>query len=173
MTQKLQFDPRTKQQIKDKLHDTIYGPMEQKFETRLHGIIRDNTKLLRSSYFSFIYDGQTYVLNGQEILPRRMNRLHESLTERMDEYLADLNRLNAYEMPYVLGYITSVLNTSDNINDYIKLLPEPLHQPLQELIDSCGCRISDLSDARVEELRARHEVPIQLIRERFVLNLVS
>lgn len=170
---RIKHDPRTKQQIKDCLYNFIYEPVHRRFEKELGQLIHENCRLLASSHRSFIYRGELYVVNKEEKVPRVKNRLHRSLHPRMKDYLSRLNKINQEEIPYVLGFINQVLNASDDMQDYFLVLPEPLHQPLQRLVDTCPCQNTRLTPESAEEMRERNKVPIDMIKRRLVTNLVT
>lgn len=172
MSEHLQHDPRTKQQIKDLLYTSLYDPVQKQFKARLDGIISKNSSLITSSHGSFIYKGEFYT-NDPNKPPMKMNRLVAQLRPQMDEYLKDLKQLNDYELPYVLGFINQVLNSSNSLQDYIRILPESMHQPLKQLIDTCPCRQHVLTEAKIKELHDKNQESINMIKQRMVRNLIT
>lgn len=172
MDPQLQHDPRTKQQVKDILYKFLYTPAKEKYERRLKEIIIKNCQLIGNANESFIYRGITYCVNDDVRLPRRMNRLDSALHQEMDKYIADTKQLNEHELPYVLGFINQVLNSSNDLQDYLKILPESVHKPIQALIDTCGCRMPKLAPETVLEIQTKNQIPIQLMKERLVQNLL-
>lgn len=171
MDESLQHDPRTKMQIKDAIYGFLYQPILKQFQRRLYEIIVKNCVLLNSSEQSFVYKGKNYC-SVDHPLPRTMNRLSKQLYVHMDEYLHDLRQLNNYELPYVLGFIGQVLNASNHLPDYLKVLPPAVHQPVEKLIHSCPCRSVRLTEAGILELQKNNKVPIDLIKQRMVTNLL-
>lgn len=171
-TVQLRHDPRSKQQIKDCLYHFLYDPVERKLEKRIRAIILANQKARGSSQFGFIYRNNWYTLEPDKPAPRRKDRLVDALKDKMDEYLADVENLNKREIPYVLGFINQVLNSSDDMQDYLRVFPEPLHPPLHDIIKKCPCRTTKLSPETVEEMKERNREPIEMIKSRLVLNLL-
>lgn len=167
----LQHDPRTKQQIKDMLYNTLYAPIQEQFEKRLEALIYRNTMLMGASHKSFVYKGVTYSCDSTPP-PRRMNRLHPQLKDDMEEYIRDVKHLNDTELPYVLGFINQVLNSSNDLCDYLRILPESLHDSIRRLIATCPCRAQHLSPDTVQTIQERNEEVISLIKERMVMNLL-
>jgi hypothetical protein len=167
----LQHDPRTKQQIKDTLYDLLYEPSQRRFQEQLNDIIHRNTIAGGYSHKSFIYREVTYSCDT-EPLPRRMNRLMSHLQPDMDAYLSEVKVLNDTELPYVLGFITRVLNSSNELHDYLRVLPDALHRPIKHLIDSCPCRNRKLDDTEVGALQAQGTMAIELMQNRMVTNLL-
>jgi hypothetical protein len=169
--EQLQYDPRTKQLIKDTLYDFLYTPVVNQFQRRLDVLIVKNTLLGGYSHKSFNYKGVLYSCDSGSP-PRKWNRLLSQLKPQMDEYLQDLNQLNEHELPFVIGFINQVLNASNDIQDYLKLFPESLHQPLNSLIASCPCGREQLTTDKVAELLSKNSEPINMMKARMVKNLL-
>jgi hypothetical protein len=171
MEQQLQFDPRTKQYIKDLLYDFLYTPVVNQFKLRLDTIIIRNTLLAGYGHRSFNYKGETYSVDTGP-MPRVWNRLVPALKPQMDEYLKDLKELNDREVPLVLGFINQVLNSSNHLNDYLRIFPDSAHSPIEKLIATCPCQAKKLSDERVTELKEQNSHVIGMMKARMVTNLL-
>lgn len=169
MNNKLSHDPRTKQLIKDALYHHLYGPALKQFSARIEEIVQRNALMLASNYRVFIYMG---VLYGSGAVPRKVDRLVPQLLGIMEAYLSDLKQLNGVEMPYVLGYINQVLNSSNELHDYLLLLPQSMHPPIQELIATCPCKGVKLDTHTVNRLKETNCVPISLMKNRLFSNLL-
>ncbi len=169
--EQLQHDPRTKQLIKDTLYEFLYRPIENQFKNRLEVLIVRNTLLGGYSHKSFNYKGVLYSSdNGAP--PRKSNRLMLQLKPAMDEYLFDLKQLNEKELPFVIGFINQVLNASNDLQDYLHIFPESIHQPLEKLIATCPCQAKQLSDEKIVELREKNQASINMMKARMVTNLL-
>lgn len=168
----LQYDPRTKQQIKDELYNYLYTPVEEQFKRRLLTLINRNTLLGGFSHNSFHYKGEFYNAE-QSTHTYKWNRLLPALKPEMDSYLKDLKALNEEEIPYVIGFINQVLNASNDLNDYLRLLPQSVHLPIKKIIDECPCRHKQLSAEKVLEIQKQNQVSIDLMKQRQVINLLS
>ena len=171
MDEPLQHDPRTKQQIKDMLYAFLYTPVEKQLEKQLDQIITRNCMIQGLGHRSFAYKGVLYNLDMSKP-PRRMNPLVPQLTGAMEDYLKEVQQLNRVELPYVLGFITAVLNASNDLHDYLRVLPEAIHRPIEQLIASYPCRTKKLTDFDVDSIQKKHQKPIDLIRQRTVTNLL-
>lgn len=167
----LQHDPRTKQQIKDVLYELLYRPIQKQLEGRLNQIIIKNTVQGSHTHKSFIYRNEIYNVDTAP-LPRKMNRLLPQLQPEMDAYLRELKELNNSELPYVLGFINRVLNSSNELHDYLRVFPETIHGPIQHLINTCPCRARKLTEEQVNDLKANNQQAIDLLRQRMVINLL-
>lgn len=171
MDLKLEHDPRTKSQIKDALCDFIYDPVRRQFKSRIDTLVQRNSMLGGYSHHHFVYRGQVY--NADTTAPPlRKNRLAPQLRQAMEEYLRDLEQLNSHELPYVLNFINQVLNSSSDLTDYMRVLPESVHHPLKQMIVSCPCRATHLDEDRAAQMRAKNQASIDLIKQRLVTNLL-
>ena len=110
---------------------------------------------------------------GKQALPRKMNRVSKLLQPVMDDYVNDLKQLNSYEIPYVLGFISQVLNSSNDLQDYLLVLPSSLHPPIEALIKTCPCRTKKLTQDQIHDLQIRNQVPISLMKQRQMMNLIT
>lgn len=166
-----QHDPRTKSQIKEALYAHLYEPVQRQFKTRIDTLIARNSIAGGFSHRHFVYKGTLY--NAENTPPPlKKNRLLPQLHAAMDEYLADMASLNQNELPYVLGFINQVLNSSNAIQDYMSVFPESVHRPLRNLIDTCPCKTPQLSQDRIAQLVERNAAPISMIKQRLVTNLI-
>lgn len=171
MDSHLQHDPRTKQQIKDALYSYLYGPVLKDFQRKLEQLITKNSVLHGNAEMSFMYKSEIYC-TVNAVIPRKINRLHKSLHSFMDEYLEEIRQLNNYELPYVLGFIGQILNSSNDLSDYLLVLPSSVHQPVEKLIASCPCRTKKLTQEDILNLQSKNQVPIALMKKRMVTNLL-
>ena len=171
MEEQLQHDPRTKSQIKDLLYAFLYTPVQNQFQQRLDTLITRNAVIQGISHKSFIYKGVIYSCDTTPV-PRRMNRLAIQLVPDMNDYLIDLKQLNEHELPYVLGFINQVLNSSNDLHDYLRLLPQSVHQPIEKLIATWPCRAKQLTDEDVQAIQTKNSQPILLMKQRMVSNML-
>ncbi len=170
--EELQHDPRTKQAIKEMLYAYLYEPVEHHYKQRLDTIIKRNASINGYSHNSFVYKDEFYTCDTNKP-PRKANRLDKTLCKAMDEYLKELKQLNEQELPYVLGFINQVLNSSNGLSDYLRVLPESVHYPLNKLIATCPCKDCKLTEETVNELLAKNTVSITLMKKRMAINLIT
>ena len=170
MDGRLQHDPRTKQQIKDALYAFLYSPAEKHLKKQIDTLIIKNAVLCGHSHKSFMYKNTLYNCDTNP-LPRKMNRLDSRLYAEMGEYLAEVKQLNK-ELPYVLGYINQVLNASNDLCDYLRLLPDAVHRPVQSLIGTRPCKAKKMSQEAVSMLQEKNSAYIDMMRRRMVTNLL-
>jgi len=169
--EQLQHDPRSKQQIKDALYAFLYDPVQVQFKNRIDLIITRNAILGGFSHRHFMYKGDLY--NSESTHPPlNRNRLLPQLRADMEDYLKDVRELNNNELPYVLGFINQVLNSSNDLQDYLKILPESVHHPLHQLIDTCPCKTAKLTAERIQQIQDKNQEPIDLMKRRMVINLL-
>lgn len=167
----LQYDPRTKQQIKEALYSFLYAPAQKQFKTQLDTLIIRNTILGGYSHKSFSFKGELYTCDTTPA-PRKMNRLVTQLVPAMTEYLEEIKHLNDNELPYVIGYINQVLNSSHALQDYFRLLPAAVHRPIEKFSAACPCKQKVLSEDEVIALQHRSQHAINLMKQRMVRNLL-
>lgn len=161
--------------IKDLLYTFLYGPVQKQFKARLDAIITKNTQLLGASHNSFIYKGIVYSCDPSQ-QPRKMNRLVPQLESLMDAYLKETDHINTHEAPYVLGFIIQVLNSSNDLQDYLKIFPSSIHRPIEDLIESlvasCPCSSKQLTEEDIIALQIRNASAITMMKKRLVINLL-
>ena len=167
----LQHDPRTKMQIRDLLFSFLYTIVEKQFKHRLDTLITRNTVITGATHKSFSYRGEVYSAD-QTAPPRRMNRLSPKLVPEMDNYLRELKQLNEYEVPFVVGYINRVLNSSNDLHDYLRLFPQSIHPPIEKLIASYPHRTTHLTNEEVQGIQDNNAQSISLIKQRMAINLI-
>jgi hypothetical protein len=167
----LRHDPLTKIQIKEALYDFLYTPVVDSMAARLKALIVKNALLGGYHHKSFHHKGVLYSCDDTPA-PKRWNRLLPQLKPMMEEYLRDMDAINRRELPFVLGFINQVLNSSNNFGDYLKLFPDCLHPPLQKLQESCPCHTKALGDDTINSMTQTNLVPINMIKQRMVTNLL-
>ena len=171
MEDQLQHDPRTKLMIKDALYQFLYASVKEKLDKQLATIIERNMAITGYPHGSFTYKSIWYT-NDQTRPPRKLNKLVPQLHGDMDAYLEEIDQLNEKELPYVLGFINQVLNSSNDLHDYLRILPDSVHRPIQRMIDSCPCRTKKLSEEEINTLQTINKHSIDLIKRRMVTNLI-
>jgi len=167
----IQHDPKTKLYIREALYDFLYAPVEKQRQARLDALIIKNCLLMKYSHKSFMYKGECYSCDSSTP-PRKANRLSPELVPEMEQYLKELKELNNKEIPYVVGYINQVLNSSNDLCDYLELLPSTLHAPIREYIAACPCRTRHLAPSEIDEIQHKNLTSIDLIKSRMVTNLL-
>lgn len=170
MSEQLRYDPRSKKLIKDRLYQFLYAPVEEHFQKRLDTIIQKNSKLWGNAQRRMDYRGELYEVNKPGPADRHVNRCHADIRPLMKDYLEDLNELNQTEIPYVVGYINKVLNKSESMADYKKLLPESVHAPLNILTFPCNTEL--LQPDQIKQLQENHHQAVMLMKKRMVENLL-
>lgn len=167
----LTHDPRTKSVIKDAICEFLYQPVQRQFKTRIDTLIHRNTIMGGFTHKHFIYRGVVY--NSEATPPTiKKNRLVPALRADMEEYLLDQIKLNQEELPFVVGFINQMLNSSSDLTDYLRVLPESVHHPIRTLMGTCPCRTTSLPEDRVESLKERNKASIDMMKMRLAANLL-
>lgn len=166
------YDPGVKHYLKHQIYELLYKPSADKMKFKLDTIINRNTLIGKYTHKSFTYKGVSYS-SEPTAPPRKSNSLIPELKGDMDDYLTELEALNGYEVPYVLGFITAVLNASNHFPDYLKILPEIAHKPVKESMNKHPWKSEELTDQAVEEFKEKFKVPIQLMKQRVIKNMIT
>jgi len=169
--EQLQFDPRTKAMVKDSLYEYIYGPVQKSYRTRLDSLILRNTISGGYSTKSFHYKGNQYHSESGRP-PRGWNKLLPQFKDEMDDLLAEFSTIMNQELPFVLGFIGQVLNSSNSFMDYLRMFPDSVHAPIKEIMDTCPCCAQQLSDEKIEAIVNKHQDAILMMKKRMVQNLL-
>lgn len=161
----------SKKDIKDAIFDFIYSKTMGEYQKVLDNLIIKNTVLIKSFDEHFVYKNITYSI-GKPPVTYRKNRLHESLYPEMDKYLSELKTLNTEEIPYVINFINSVLNTSNLLGDYLHIFPKYVHPPIQVLINQCPCRNDSVSQKDIDTIISKNLKAVEFIKLRITMNLL-
>lgn len=165
------IDPLAKQTIKNELENFLYLPVKKSLERQISVLIVRNTLLNKCLYKAFYYKEKYYTLEiGPP--PLKRNMLNPQLKPEMDTYLKEKKHLEETEIPYVLGFITQVLNSSNNFADYFKIFPEALHRTIHNIRLSYVTNSKQLTDEEINNLLQRNKVAIDLLKARLVTNLL-
>jgi hypothetical protein len=164
------YDPTTKQQIRNGIWELLYGQTAAQFTKRINKIILENSVFLRSSHASFIYKNVVYNCDPNPP-PRARNRLAPQFIPAMQKILAEEKAIENEEMPYVAGFLTRVLNSSDSLYDSMLLFPPAVHQPVQGLLATTPSR-PRLPEEIVAGLQREYASAIDLMKQRMVINLL-
>lgn len=165
----LKHDNRTKKQIEEALYDFLYATPLKAFKSKLEALIEKNSLTMRSSHKAFNYRGKTYT-SERSVFTRRTVLLAEQYHPEMNQYLAELEELKEKEVPSVLGYINQMLNSTNALRNYLKIMPESVHRPITSLIATCPCRTTSLTEEDAEKIKTKNVAAIQLIKQRLVNN---
>ena len=172
MAEELVYDPKTKMLIKDTLYAFLYVPVEEHFQKRLDTLIKKNSALYGNTQQRMLFGDDTYEASNAGNYVRPVNFTHLEIRPLMKDYVQDLVKLNSQEMPYVMGFINQVLNSSNSLKDYFKVFPESVHQPIQDLMDKYSCRNETLNEKTIELLKEKNQISIDLMKTRMVKNLL-
>lgn len=160
-----------KHAIQTSLMAHLYNPVRDRHTKQLESLIVRNSLLRKVGVKAFRYKGTLYRSLDCPGGVIQAPRLHEDLEPEMAQMLEEQREIHSVEEPMVKGYITLVLNLSDNIEDYLLLLPQSLHRSIVSLA------LPYRGERRVSEDTAPYVMEphlrcIQLIKERMVSNLI-
>lgn len=157
--------PQVKQHIKDTLYEFLFEPVNNSLKKQLEHLVYRNCVINHYTHKSLAYKGSIYNFDT-EAPPRRWNRLSPELRPTMDKILKDTKELGDLEVPYVMGYITQVLNSSEHLSDYLALLPDCVHPAFRKILHNLPA--PSLEPAK----KVFNQKAVDLIKQRMVMNLL-
>ncbi len=155
--------PHLKQEVRSAILAHIYFPAHQRLEKRVEEIITKNTAMIGSGDLVISYKGENYSCIGARRTERKINRLLPVLRPYMDEWLND-KELLVDENQIVSNYLATVLNASNNVSDYFRLLPDCVHPALQPYAQQPNVQ-PPLSDEQVQAIQAKNQKAMSMIRK--------
>ena len=161
---------QTKVELRELLHFYLYERVEEHRKEQLESLIKANCTLSNSSFPAFRFRGATYQVNafvGYQAYPRQ---LHPGLIPVVEKFVAEQEQLLEYEQPMVRGYITAVLNSSNSLKDYLRLLPASVHLALADI--TMPDLPATLSESDIDSMNVRYAQHISLLKQRLLLNLL-
>lgn len=170
--------PARKIALRDELYDIVYERTHQHFEETLTAIRDKNRLTLGYSWDGFTHRGVYY---GTPIHPGwtavtkyqvRNQKLDASLVPAMDQLLAERQEVEQVEGVMVRTILGTVLNASQCVGDYKRLLPSLLHPKLTEVEGECACYFPPLPQSTIYAIKARHGKYIGLIQRRQLIYLL-
>lgn len=165
--------PTFKKETLKALMAFLYKDQREKQKEKLKAIINKNTAMLSSSHRSFLYKNELYVYDDKERIPRIKNKLQKPLIPDMEEWLAEVDALEAEEAFYVESFLIRVLNVSSDVEDHLALLPNTLHRPYKEKW-SLTYTLPDtkLSPEFVAKFTQEHQKQVEVLNKRLMLNML-
>lgn len=165
--------------LRTELHEICYQLSLDKLEERLMDLIRRNCNRMGHVWPVFSYKGTLHIEKGLVIDPKMKakdkyyvlnQRLDPTLHAEMDKWLNYQQTLKS-ESQLVTSTLTSVLNSTSHVGDYLTMLPDLLHDRLNEVSERCTCTTVPMTQERRQQVLSTQGRYINLIRERQVLYL--
>lgn len=155
------------------LTKVIYEPLEAASQKELEAIATEHSNAKNQTVCYFDYKGERYqltIVKGQRCL---MSTLLPALQPRMNAWLKNKKDVLDTEKVYILGLFRKVLNSSESIRDYKRLLPECTHS----VLDQCRAEFFDLppalSDEFVKQFWIDNESAIVQLKTRMMYNILT
>lgn len=161
----------TKQRIQNNIFDLLNNSWLIRLKKQLDTIIIKNAIKCGYTHKSFYYKNKVYQCDDT-FFPRNTNRLSKELEPAFYEYLEELKKLDD-EHIIINAYIIQVLNISNDRDDYMYLLPEALHNSICKEIPAYPDKSTSLLSPATRPLLKKNLIPIQLIKARLVMNLIT
>lgn len=155
------------------LESVIYTPLETQSQKELEEIAIAHSTAKNQQITYFDYKGERYQFNfikGQRCL---LSTLLAPLQPRMDVWLKHKKEVLDTEKVYVMGLFRKVLNSSESIQDYKRLLPECTHAVLNEARVTYYDLPPTLSDEFVKQFWIENEASITQLKTRMMFNILS
>lgn len=166
-------DPALKLKVRNAIIDLAFGPPVAKADKWMDAIIVENSRNLAADFPFLTYMGVTYTLSTVELRPRDyprvMPRLIKQLRPEMEKWLVQSNDLNV-ELEESNSVVTSILNTSNSIEDYRELIPSGLHKALDGFTEPPN--VKRLSPGQLQEAKVRTQPYSDKLKARLLLNLL-
>lgn len=163
-------DPRLKITVKNTVLAAIYTPYHTRRRKLFEGIMLRNMTLVQTPYECFRFRGKVY---GKEYAGNFVRpKLHPDLTIEMDELTREHDKVMKTEQPLVGGFITAMLNASDSLHDWVRILPPALHSALTLVNPTGTSPPMKLSDQEVVTFLAKHNDSLQKLKQRLATNLI-
>ena len=125
--------PQAKKELIVTLIAHLYRKVNAINRRKLNQLILDNSTL-HGNYQSYMsYGSEIYTYSGADkhYWKDRVNQVHPQILAPLREYLREQKQLQA-EQSIAIGYIQRIMLASNNRNDFVELLPEPLHSKIRE-----------------------------------------
>lgn len=162
-----------KHAIQTALMNYLYEPVRQRHRKQVEALIVKNCILTKTVVRAFRYKGDIYRSAQAPSGPLLAAKLHDDLAPELAQMIEEQQEIHAIEEPMVKGYITLVLNLSDQIDDFLLLFPQSVHRAILNLNLTSGFGPRVIPDeAAAAPVLEKHARCIQLIKERMVSNLI-
>lgn len=175
--------PPGKWVIRDHLMMALFEPIDRLRQENINALIEKNTAVLQAQdmavhkkilpehfHRSFAYNGWFYSLDPGPA-PAIRNKLHPQFEAEMQDIVNTFGTQLNEERLLVESFFSSVLAFSPAPGDWLRVLPEGLHEILR-----AGITVSDWSGLRTPEecaaFLARHQARFDKVCQRLALNML-
>jgi len=163
--------PRFKLTLKTLLQQFLYLPVQTKQRMWCNSLIARNTVIQGGTHQSFMYQGELYY-NDKPPFPRILARLSPKLYPEMKLYLQEVKEVEE-EQVFTIGYVTKVLNVSNNPFDYLRMLPECVHAAIKKEIAAWAHLRDYVDETEIQAIMDNNAHAVGLIKQRMALNLLN
>jgi hypothetical protein len=168
------LNPITKSAIRISIESVLYSPFHRQQQKEIEKLIIQNCRAQRTPHLSFLYKNELYSMDPGAP-PLRKTRLLPQFRGVMDELLAEQRRLEE-EKPFVIGFITAVLNASNAPGDWLKIFPESMHFPMKKKMEDIKLHLdwsqTQLPEDIIAKLPAQYAELIQIVKQRMTMNIL-
>jgi hypothetical protein len=177
--------PTKKIELRDRLYKRLFQRTLERFAEMLEAIIEQNNQLTGYEWKGFTYRGTYY---GAEVeayvktLDRKIRlgvayqlrnqRLDASLYPAMEKLLEERHEAEQVDGTMAISTIGSVLNASESFEDYKCLLPNNLHDLLDEEAVRCECTPQPLAADALQVFQTTQQTYLNRLKRRRVIDLL-
>lgn len=157
--------------ILKRLEAFIYEPVTIRMQEVLYNLMKRNSALTLCYVDAFWYRGELW--KGRYYCHERAEKLHPELHQAMDEYVNERNHIRDVEQPLIMGFLRLILNHSKDTVEMLKLIPESLQKPLDELLRGLPDGRPRLSTDEVAAIIKAPENCVEALKLRMMRNLLE
>lgn len=163
---------RAKFVIKQLIMEQLYSSYEQRNKDVYIEMCRKNCALPnKNTHLHFVYKGELHNFETT-VPPLPRNRLDPSFFEAYERHKREIKEVGTQEIPVVEHFLNQVLNASPNPWDMLWVLPDFLHEMIKEQLVKTGNEGRKLTKEQEASLKEKGIIPIQLMKQRMVHNLL-
>ena len=160
-------------QIKSKLLKALYQKQTDIRQQTINNIIDQNSTLLQQSTNCFIHHNKRYLhstlMMGSMVTPVL---LHESLIPDLEAIEMTAKELRKFHDDISFFFII-LLNTVQRVEDLFELIPEGLHNTIDDLIDPTIFNVGpSLLPTQIQQFKQHHKDSYKLINKVFLTSLL-
>lgn len=166
-------DPLFHKKLLDALMNALFTKPKIMMSGQLMTLVTKNSALFNSTHRGFIYKTTYY---GEPLRPpvrmAQISPLHASLVPEFQEWQNKRALLCANEDTYVRGYFQAVLLRARTESDFMRLLPDSLHNLLRHFREHFLPESEAMTDEQVIEFGQKNQQYLNMVKQQLALNLL-
>lgn len=154
------------------LAQSIFNREHEHHVQVIDDLVGEQIKLMDNGTLGFIHRGEYYTHSSanHKTLGTRIQRLHPSLRNRLDQYLAKEEAVVGKVRPVIMGYLRTCLTKTLDEESLCKLLPQIVHPTIREWHENTQAAVEfpeackALPDEEIQEILEQNKVPLLHIK---------